>query len=175
MWYTGNGDSGASTTFGCSQTKPKDHVLFSVLGHFDELNAYLGVIKTGARKELALELGDLQQSLFVLQAQIGGSSEKIKQGDVTFLESRIDAIEKSLPPLRSFVLSGGVRSAAELDYARTIARRAERALITLHRKEEVDEILRAYTNRLSSYLFALSREENATAGVVEENPHYRRG
>ena len=172
MLYTGNGDKGTTTRFGSTKNEYKDSVLFSVLGHFDELNAYLGVVKTHGPEWLLPELTERQHELFVLQAELGGSQKKVSKNHIAVLEERINEIEKKLPPITSFILSGGVIAAAQLDYARTIARRAERATVALSRKEEVSEEVLSYVNRLSSYLFALSREVNARENVTEESPHY---
>lgn len=172
MWYTGNGDSGVSTRFNSSRQEKKNSIFFEVLGSIDELNAYLGVVKMDAGEECAEELTLRQQDLFILQAELAGADKHITEKHVLALEERIDVLEQLLPLTTTFLLSGGVRLAAELDVARTIARRAERACVALVSHEKVSLNVLAYMNRLSSYFFALSRKAIYDANAIEEAPTY---
>lgn len=96
----------------------------------------------------------------------------ITDAHITQMEKKIQEIEATLPPITTFLLSGGTSVAAHLDYARTLARTFERDLIALHQKQKSTSNVRAYANRLSSYLFALSRKHNHEAHVDELPPRY---
>jgi len=120
----------------------------------------------------------LGHELFVVQAQLArapGASPPattIQQRHVDRLEQEIDTFDARHPPVRSFVLPGGSSAAAVLHIARTVARRAERELVALHRAEPLDPILLAWANRLSDLLFALALATNHALGVAETPPRY---
>ena len=172
MLYTGNGDGGDTSLFGSTKRVLKSDARIRALGALDSLNAYVGVIKTGVKGEWYAALERLQQVLFIAQAEVGGADKHISQKELAVLEDEIAGIERELPPITTFLLSGGTRVAAELDYARTLARVLECELVALHRTAPLGADLLAYTNRLSSYLFALSRKYNHEAGVGEQTPTY---
>jgi cob(I)alamin adenosyltransferase len=119
-------------------------------------------------------LSDVQQDLFVVQAELAGADKKMDVERVKKVEGWIADIEKELPPIKSFFVSGGCEEAALCDVARTIARRAERRTVAALEIPNPDEKppLFAYLNRLSSLLYALARLANHRAGVSEEKPHY---
>lgn len=100
------------------------------------------------------------------------SEAKIALRHVERLEREIDTFDARHPPLRSFVLPGGSLAGSALHVARTVARRAERELVTLNREEPVDPVLLAWANRLSDLLFALALAANASLQVAETAPDY---
>ncbi|KND51569.1 MAG: hypothetical protein AB202_03325 [Parcubacteria bacterium C7867-007] len=187
--YTGKGDGGTTKTFGCDQQRiSKATELPEALGTLDELNSFLGLAKIRAKKaqDSSLSIGkkhyaisailrDVQETLFIVQAEVAGAPKKVGKLKVTYVEKLIAAVEEEIPPVVSFSIAGGTEVSALLDVARTLARRAERRVIAVHELElrNVSPHTRAYLNRLSSLLFALARLANHKSGVVEENPTYR--
>lgn len=175
--FTGKGDGGTTTAFGCDQKRiSKSSELPEALGALDELNAFLGFVKMHSAKEprIAAALHDSQETLFVIQAEVAGADKKVKEGAVKNIEKLVNGIEKEIPRLKGFSIAGGTELSALLDVARTLARRAERRVIAVKElglRELAPETL-AYMNRLSSLLFAFARLANHLAGVVEETPHY---
>lgn len=181
MLYTGKGDDGTTGLFGCDQRLSKSSAIAEALGVVDETNALLGVLKLKGGMTLAVDglsyaalLDDVQQDLFVVQAELAGSDKRMDAGRVEKLEGWVNAIEQALPPIHSFFVSGGCELAALCDHARTVARRAERRVIAAREGEGAHDKtpLLAYMNRLSSLLYALARLANLRAGVAEEAPHY---
>jgi cob(I)alamin adenosyltransferase len=174
--FTGKGDSGTTTAFGCDQQRiSKSSELPEALGTLDELNSFVGLCKVKAPPDIATTLRGVQETLFIVQAEMGGAPKKVDELKVKELEDMTNAIEEELPPLRSFSIAGGTELSALLDVARTLARRAERRVVGVYdaRLRAVNEHTRAYLNRLSSLLFALARLANHTSGVPEENPSYK--
>jgi cob(I)alamin adenosyltransferase len=182
MLYTGKGDNGTTKTFGCDQRISKSSAIAEALGAVDEINAFLGVVKIEGGSTRAVGgldyhalLSFVQQDLFVIQAELAGADKRMERARVAKAESWVNAIEKELPPITSFFVSGGTKLGALCDVARTVARRAERrvvaALLSNPAKESHMELL-AYMNRLSSVLYALARLANFRAGAAEEKPRY---
>lgn len=166
----------------------KASILAETLGSLDELNAFLGFCKMRAQilEEPSLPRGkkmipvsailrEVQENLFILQAEVAGAKKKLTRAKVTDVERWIAEIETIIPPITAFSIAGGTELSAMLDVARTVARRTERRLVEVHQSElrKVGEHSRAYANRLSSLLFALARFVNYSAGVKEESPRYR--
>ncbi|MHB8660858.1 MAG: cob(I)yrinic acid a,c-diamide adenosyltransferase [Minisyncoccota bacterium] len=177
MLYTGKGDKGTTTAFGCDQQRiSKSSELPEALGALDELNAYLGFVRTQSKKEprIAKALRDAQETLFIIQAQTAGADKKVRGDAVQHIEKMVNDIEKEIPKLKGFSIAGGTELSALLDVARTLARRAERRLVAVTdaRLRELTPETKAYMNRLSSLLFALARLANHLAGVAEETPKY---
>ena len=177
MLYTGKGDSGTTTAFGCDQQKiSKSSELPEALGALDELNAWLGFVKVRAAGEprIASVLREQQEMLFIVQAEIAGADKRVSADAVKNIETLVNDIEKEIPPLKGFSISGGTELSALLDVARTLSRRAERRVIAAceARACTISDETRAYLNRLSSLLFALARLANRLAGVAEETPRY---
>lgn len=188
--YTGFGDKGTTTLFHCDQGRiSKSTNIIEALGSLDELNAYLGIVKVyGEESKLSLKLNqkknifiseiisDIQQTLFVIQAELAGSSMTVKKSQLNNIEKIIALISEFLPPIKSFTVSGGSVLSAELDYSRTLARRCERRIIAVidegHKRTSPTTI--AYLNRLSSLLFALSRYTNHILSIPEEHPNYNK-
>lgn len=181
-FYTCNGDGGKSRVW--SKDLLKDDILFQLLGGLDELNSWLGLCRSGAGrnrklKEVALILKDIQQSLFVIQAEVAaiGSGNKprvkISAGRTEVMEKIIDGINLKLPPIKKFIIPGGSELSAQIDIARAMARRIERMAITFSRKNKLRPELLKYLNRLSGMIFALARLVNYKLKIKEENPSYK--
>ena len=186
MLYTRKGDKGTTKTFGCDQRISKSSVIAEALGSLDEINSFLGLCKVKAgekdqalnlQKGLALMniLHDVQKNLFIIQAELAGASMSIGEEKVKEIEIFIDSIEKELPPIKTFFISGGTELAVLFDTARTISRRAERRVVgvTEEGKTPINQFTLAYLNRLSSLLYALARLANYKAGIKEEGPDYK--
>ena len=177
MLYTGKGDGGTTKVFGCDQQRiSKSSELPEALGALDELNAFLGFVKMCAagEKRIAPLLRSVQETLFIVQAEVAGADKHVRENAVQEVEAIVNAIEKEIPPLKGFSIAGGTELSALLDVSRTLARRAERRLVAVSEAglRELPPATKAYMNRLSSLLFALARLANHLAGVAEENPKY---
>jgi cob(I)alamin adenosyltransferase len=187
MLYTRKGDGGTTKTFGCEERMSKSSKVAEALGTLDELNSYIGLcraelaqrgglkVPVGARiRMIDVILHDIQQTLFIVQAEVASAPKKIAKPKVVALETITDSIEKVLPPIHSFLLAGGTKESALLDVARTVARRAERAVVAMHEEgvQTVGVYTLAYLNRLSSVLYALVRFVNHVSDVSEEAPTY---
>lgn len=177
MLFTGKGDDGTTKLFNCDQRKiSKSSEIPEALGASDELNAFLGLVKVRATKEprIAEAIRDIQENLFIIQAEIAGANKKINKSAVQNIENLINEMEKEIPPVKNFSIPGGTELSALLDVARTLARRAERRVIAVHEmnSEKISCETLAYLNRISSLLFALARFANHQAGIAEESPHY---
>ncbi|MFA6251088.1 MAG: cob(I)yrinic acid a,c-diamide adenosyltransferase [Candidatus Paceibacterota bacterium] len=187
--YTGFGDKGTTTLFDCKQVRiSKSAMLIEALGSVDELNAYLGIIKvysdidkislTISKKKTPYSkiLEEIQQNLFVIQAELGGSKMSIDKKELIKIEKIINQIAEVLPPITSFTISGGSLISAGLDFARTLARKSERRVISV--ADEGSRIVSphtlAYLNRLSSVLFTLSRYTNYFFSIPENHPDYNK-
>ncbi|MDO8604134.1 MAG: cob(I)yrinic acid a,c-diamide adenosyltransferase [bacterium] len=175
--FTGKGDIGTTTAFGCNQQRiSKSSELPEALGSLDELNAFLGFVKMRAidSPRIAITLREVQENLFIIQAETAGADKKLKEGTVEKVSEAINEIEKEIPKITGFSIAGGTELSAMLDVARTLARRAERRIIAVKEMNlrDLSHETMAYMNRLSSLLFALARLANHLAGVTEENPKY---
>ncbi|WP_445679021.1 cob(I)yrinic acid a,c-diamide adenosyltransferase [Radicibacter daui] len=174
--YTRGGDRG-ETSLGDGSRVAKDSLRVAAYGDIDELNAVLGlaICEAAADAAFVADLSRLQNDLFDLGADlcVPQSSEERAEGEaprksrlrirpdqVTALEAWIDRVNEALPPLTSFILPGGTRLAAQLHVARTVCRRAERAVAALARAETVNPAALEYVNRLSDLLFVLARAAN---------------
>jgi cob(I)alamin adenosyltransferase len=180
--YTKRGDSGETSLAG-GQRVSKDSARIEAYGTVDELNAFTGLavvsceemITRDPRMGLLLvilrrvqhELFNLGSILATLPEDVHPKQARITSAEVSQLEREIDAMNESLPSLRSFVLPGGTRINAELHVARTICRRAERQLIALVRTEEAPAEAIRYLNRLSDAMFVWSRWVNHATGAPE--------
>ena len=175
--YTKTGDQGQTGLIGGTRV-PKDHARVAAYGDIDELNAAIGLAKAHTRDaRLSTLLGEIQRDLFALGAQLADPTAKvgakkakaaITAARILRLEKAIDNREAALPPLTAFILPGGAPLGASLHLARTICRRAERAIVTLARSEAVDARVLAYVNRLADLLFVLARFENQRSGEPED-------
>ncbi len=178
MLYTRTGDGGTSGVFGTCDRMSKDSPVFIALGSLDELNSLLGVCRACARKnpsaayDVEAELLRTQEGLFMAQAELAGADKHIAQSHVDDVESSIAELEKLITNPHSFVIPGANELSAHLDYARAVARRAERSVVTLHGEHVVPAPLRIYMNRLSSLLYALARYTAACSDAPELSPSY---
>jgi len=149
----------------------------------DETNSFLGLCKVKAKKEKLLfnkkEIGEIvheiQKNLFIIQAELAGASMSIDDEKLKEVENIIDSIEKELPPIKTFFISGGTELATLFDVARTISRNAERKVVAVsdEGKVEIKDSTKAYLNRLSSVLYAFARFSNYKFGITEESPDYK--
>ena len=185
--YTGHGDNGTTTLFDCKQGRiSKSSILVEALGATDELNAYLGIIKVHAEKDKIFILvnkkkyfynqilEDIQQNLFIIQAELGGSKMSINKKELEKIEKIIKSIAEILPPITSFTISGGSLLSSGLDYSRTLARKTERRIISVFDEGSriISPVTISYLNRLSSVLFAMSRYANYLYSIPESHPKY---
>jgi cob(I)alamin adenosyltransferase len=174
--YTRTGDKG-KTALGSGERVSKTHLRIEAYGTVDETNAAVGIARlyTAAEfAELDAMLARIQNELFDVGADLclpekgkrkNTAPLRILPSQVTRLEREIDALNKGLLPLRSFVLPGGHPAAAYLHLCRTICRRAERLIVALsnRRGEHVNDAVLRYMNRLSDHFFVASRWVNARA------------
>jgi cob(I)alamin adenosyltransferase len=178
--YTRAGDKGETGLMSGERVR-KDHPRVEAMGAVDELNSALGLalalLEGGPAREA---LGMVQNDLFSLGADLAlpagrraaKAFSRITADRVQRLEATIDAVEARLGPQRQFVLPGGTPGAAAIHLARSIARRAERRLVSLAGSEEVNPEAIRYLNRLSSLLHVLALEVNREAGIGEQHPQY---
>ncbi|HRP98420.1 MAG TPA: cob(I)yrinic acid a,c-diamide adenosyltransferase [Rhodocyclaceae bacterium] len=163
--YTRTGDAG-TTGLGDGSRVSKDSLRIHALGEVDELNAVVGLLLTEALPDdMRALLTDVQHDLFDLGGEVcipGMSMISAKQVDK--LEHELDRLNEPLEPLKDFILPGGTRPAAVAHLARTVCRRAERALVSLAAAEAVNDGPRQYLNRLSDLLFVLGRALNRAGG-----------
>ena len=176
MLYTRKGDNGKTQIFGCDQKLSKSSVVAEALGTLDEVNSFLGLIKSRiSDKKLKEITNQIQENLFTIQAEVAGADKKITEEKILAAEKIIDMIEKELPPIKTFFISGATEVSAMLDFARTLARRAERRVIEVEEEkyEKISSAALAYLNRLSSLLYALARQSAHKSGIKESAPDYK--
>jgi cob(I)alamin adenosyltransferase len=177
--YTKTGDDGETGLFGAGRVS-KDHLRVDAYGQVDELNAAIGLALALDPRTFCRELLEtVQRDLFTIGAELAtpdaAKLAKALQGppigieQVTALENAIDRHEREVPPLKRFVLPGGVPKAAALHLARTVCRRAERAVVRFQREHQTGGLssVLPYLNRLSDLLFVLARVANHAAGASE--------
>lgn len=163
--YTKTGDDGTTGLFGGARV-PKHHIRIESYGTVDELNSYIGLLRHRDIDPKSQEvLAEIQDRLFTVGAVLATdpSKDKMKtpdilESDIQLLESEIDRMNEKLPEMRSFVLPGGNDSVGFCHIARCVCRRAERLTVLLNEKEPISPIVIKYLNRLSDYLFVLSRK-----------------
>lgn len=174
--YTKTGDKGTTALFGGKRVSKAD-LRIDTYGTVDELNSWMGMVRDlEVNQNRSAALIRIQNNLFVVGSILATEpgNEKVKipalsETEVHFLEQEIDAMETALPAMRFFVLPGGHTAISTCHVARTVCRRAERLSIALHEQEPVAPIVIQYLNRLSDYLFVLSRKVTYELGV-EETP-----
>ena len=184
MLYTRKGDNGKTSLFsakggpasgwGCDQKISKSSNITEALGALDEANSFCGVCKS---KISDIKIKDIinriQNDLFIVQAQLAGADKKIKEGEVKYVEEIISDIEKQLPEIKSFLISGANEMSANFDFARTLVRRAERRVVAVHEEgiAKIDSETLVFMNRLSSLLYAFARY-TANKDGIETAPKY---
>ncbi len=172
--YTRRGDLGETALFAGPRVA-KDHSRIKICGEIDELSCLLGLARVEGllpkHEETVLRI---QRELIEFNAEVvcltpvRFGTRSISRDHIQQLEAEIDRLDAFLPPLTNFLLPGGCKTAAQLNLARTVCRRAERGFVSLLRKEpEISRILLAYLNRLSDLLFVLARSENVQRGIAE--------
>jgi cob(I)alamin adenosyltransferase len=176
--YTRTGDAGSTGLFGGPRVS-KDDARIEAYGTVDELNAALGCVRSlgsgGVESALDQELEQIQRELFSIGAELATPNpdehdlRTIGAKHVARIESWIDEHESGLEPLKQFILPGGTEAASILHLARAICRRAERRVVTLGDQAgvKISEAVIVYLNRLSDYLFVLSRVANSRAGIAD--------
>lgn len=173
--YTRTGDDG-STALGTTRRVPKNSDRINAYGTVDELNSIIGVaLASGLSPRMAEVLPAIQNELFHLGSDLSFPADdqkqvsvpRIEQRHIDSLESLIDELNAVVGPLQNFILPGGAESAALLQLARAVCRRAERETVGLAAQEQVNPLALAYLNRLSDALFVMGRYENHTKGVEE--------
>lgn len=179
MIYTKTGDEGTTSLVGGTRV-PKYDLRVECYGTLDELNCNLGLLrdliikkerklgksKTEVMNDLnVIELLSIINTLFNAQAIVACEKDDIKKTiptitdeNIIMLEKRIDLLEKELPPMKNFILPTGYYISSHINISRTVCRRAERLLCKLNDEKGVNENVLKYINRLSDYLFILSRK-----------------
>jgi cob(I)alamin adenosyltransferase len=167
--YTRTGDDGTTGLVDGSRVA-KHAPRMAAIGEVDEANSALGFAVLALDGNAKADCTRLQNDLFDLGADLATPGEDFAQsemvlrivpGQAEWLERRIDALNETLEPLRSFILPGGSEAAARIHLARAAVRRAERAMVALAETEAVNPAALAFVNRLSDYLFVLARAANA--------------
>lgn len=173
--YTKTGDKGETSLIGGTRL-PKHHIRIEAYGNVDELNSWIGLLRDQAIDKRYIEtLLEIQDRLFTIGSLLASDPEKdtkmklpeVKEADITLLEKEIDAMEEKLPPMKSFVLPGGNTIVSYCHIARCVCRRAERSVLRVAENEKVEELVYKYLNRLSDYLFVLSRKLSHDLGAQE--------
>jgi cob(I)alamin adenosyltransferase len=166
--YTKTGDEGETGLFGGGRV-PKDDPRVAAYGEVDELNAAVGFAASlDPQGSDGAFLQTIQRDLFTIGAELASpdpaKAPHIGEPQIGMLEHMIDGHEAKLAPLKKFILPGGTPKAAAFHLARTVCRRAERAVVALARQQKISPAIVRYLNRLSDLLFVLARATNAQAG-----------
>ncbi len=164
--YTKTGDKGTTSLIGGTKVS-KSHRRIEAYGTVDELNSFIGLCRDHLKTEpIPHVLQEVQDRLFTIGSALACDPEKepklkipdLKEVDITLLEKEMDTMNETLPPMRSFILPGGHIAASTLHVARCVCRRAERCCVRLQKKNDaIEPLIITYLNRLSDYLFVLSR------------------
>ncbi|OYU57285.1 MAG: ATP:cob(I)alamin adenosyltransferase [Chitinophagaceae bacterium BSSC1] len=164
--YTKTGDLGKTSLIGGTKVA-KSHIRIDTYGTIDELNSYIGLLGdhlTDTRSKTTLT--EVQDRLFTIGSSLACDPEKepmmkipdLKESDILFLEKEIDSMNELLPPMKFFILPGGHPAISTAHVARCVCRRSERCCVNMMEHELfVDPLVIKYLNRLSDYLFQLSR------------------
>ena len=166
--YTRTGDKGTTSLVG-GQRVSKAHDRIESYGTVDELNSFIGLLITALNDEKDTDfLSFIQHKLFTIGSYLATDQattelkieSKVTPESIKRIEREIDRLDNELPKMHAFILPGGCRSAALAHVCRTVCRRAERRILTLAEQADISSELLAYVNRLSDYLFVLSRKMN---------------
>lgn len=172
--YTKGGDKGKTSLLGGTRVS-KAHIRIHAYGTVDELNSHMGLL---ADQEINAPrvtfIRHIQSCLFTIGASLAADADKntmtlpvIEEADVEALEQAMDQMDGNLSPLKTFLLPGGHQGVSFCHIARCVCRRAERLVIELGESVEVSPVVIKYLNRLSDYLFVLSRQMARDLGVQE--------
>jgi cob(I)alamin adenosyltransferase len=163
--YTKKGDTGTTQLIGGTRVS-KASLRIEAYGTVDELNSHLGLIRDqNINEKYQIQLIEIQDRLFTIGSSLAADPEKsnmklpdLLEQDVNNLENWMDEMDETLPPMKSFVLPGGNQIVSFTHIARCVCRRSERIVVLLQEQEYVHELVFKYINRLSDYLFILSRK-----------------
>lgn len=174
--YTKTGDNGTTSLIGGTKV-PKSHLRIEAYGTVDELNCHIGLCKDLLADEQGKKiLLEVQDRLFTIGSSLACDPVKepkmqipdLKETDIELLEKEMDRMNETVPPMKSFILPGGHITLSQLHIARCVCRRAERCCVRLEQESlEVEAIIIKYLNRLSDYLFVLSRYAGHQMNVEE--------
>ncbi|HEY0157115.1 MAG TPA: cob(I)yrinic acid a,c-diamide adenosyltransferase [Thermoanaerobaculia bacterium] len=169
--YTRTGDLGQTSLFGGARVAKND-ARIEAYGTVDELSSHVGVARASpVPQDVDAILRQVQSDLFEVGAHLASPGTSrfagVEARRIEELELAIDAMERELEPLKSFILPAGSLAAAQLHVARTVCRRAERLVVALQDESEATRSTIAYLNRLSDYLFVAARFANREAGVED--------
>ncbi len=173
--YTKTGDNGTTGLFS-GERVPKHHIRIKAYGTIDELNSWIGLIRSQEIKnQQTQELIKIQHDLMYIGSELANNFDDSKilgidlidENDVQFLENSIDRMTEKLPPLKNFVIPGGHLCIAKTHLARSVCRRAERLITELNDVSKTNPVIIFYINRLSDYLFTLSRKFALDFGIEE--------
>jgi cob(I)alamin adenosyltransferase len=171
--YTKAGDKGMTSIYG-GKPLSKDDIRIESYGTVDELNSWLGILVSNSEDEKEKQLLlKIQSELFSIGSILASTADKhesmpqVNQNDVEALESAIDFMQTALPPLKSFILPGGNHRSSFCHLSRTVCRRAERRIVSFSNVEQVPDLIIVYMNRLSDYLFVLSRYWSMKDGLED--------
>jgi cob(I)alamin adenosyltransferase len=173
--YTKKGDQGTTGLIGGTRIL-KSSMRIESYGTVDELNSYIGLVRDQTiKEELKIQLIEIQDRLFTIGSSLASDPEKstmkipdLNDEDVAALEKWMDEMNDTLPEMRSFILPGGHTTVSFCHIARCVCRRAERIIVDLSQHEFVAALVLTYLNRLSDYLFMLSRKISQDLGAVEQ-------
>jgi len=171
--YTKRGDNGQTSVLEENNEQKvritKDSLIVEALGSVDELNSYLGVVYSFSESQKLKEIiHQMQTNLLTIGSTVAGAKLSFPEKNTKDLEKIIDELEGKLPVLSNFVYPRGTKTSANLQYARSLARRCERRVVALSKETPIKSEILSYLNRLSDCLFTLAREENWKNGIREE-------
>jgi len=172
--YTRGGDKGQTSILG-GKRKLKSDIRIQAYGAIDELNSHIGLLADQeVNKSRIPFLREIQNVLFTISSYLASAADydrtklpAVRSNLVEGLETAIDSMDSRLPGLRSFLLPGGHQSVSFCHIARTVCRRAERQVVALNEADGVDQWILVYLNRLSDYLYVLSRMMSQELGIEE--------
>lgn len=171
--YTKTGDKGQTSLIGGTRI-PKFDIRIEAYGNVDELNSFIGLVRDQPVDEHTRSmLIETQDRLFTIGSLLAADQKnkmqlpQVSEDDIVLLEKEIDAMNAVLPEMKSFVLPGGHSTVSFCHVARCVCRRAERSVLKLNEREPVNGLIYKYLNRLSDYLFVLSRKMTHDLQVTE--------
>ncbi len=174
--YTKTGDKGGTSLIGGVRV-PKSHIRIESYGTVDELNSYLGMVNDMCNNQaIDAQVREIQDRLFTIGSALATNPDKevkmklpdLHDTDITWLEQQIDKMNEVLPEMRAFILPGGNLAASTCHVARCVCRRAERICVAMQEQQEyIPQLIIAYLNRLSDYLFVLARYIGHLANAPE--------